>query len=290
MAAERARLGTLVPFLIAAVVSIGTWVWVHRSQDDVSPSTEVMLVLMGLLFGFVSEIIIRLREMAQSDAEWNGLLGSLHAHPELLHVMTAISSSAGRVQDSDFPERYKDVARDVIVRCSTELGLLAEGFLYKRQGDTRLMLDALQSEDESVFGITECSDLGWWTGDLGNDFRTANAGVVKRGGCVKRVFILCGHGECCGRLRSEMEKQHQLGIRCYFVNDDKVPPHLFINATVIGDVIAHEDVVNGRAQTIEYRYVAADQEIARIKDRIEGLIHLATPFAGEGPPQIGTVS
>lgn len=272
----------MLPFFVAAVVSIGTFVWVHRSQDDVSASEEVTLVLVGLLFGFVSEIIIRLRDKAESDAERNGLLGYLHTHPELLHVITSISSSAARVQDSNFPEKYKDVARDTILRCSTELGLLAEGFLYKRQGDTQLMLDALKSEDQNVFGITECADLGWWAGELGDDFRAANAGVVKRGGSVKRVFILCGQGECCESLYREMEKQHHLGIRCYSVKDDNVPPHLFVNATVIGDFIAHEDVVNGRAQTIEYRYVVADQEIARIQDRIEGLINLATLFEG-GP-------
>jgi hypothetical protein len=284
MAAERARLRTLVPFFVASAVSIGTIVWVHRSQDDVSPSEEVTLVLVALLIGFVFEIIIRLRDKAESDAERNQLLDCLHTHPELLRVITSISSSAARVQDSDFPERYKNEANDAIFRCSTELGLLAEGFLYKRQGDTQLMLNALQSEDQSVFGITECADLAWWASELGVDFRAANAGVVKRGGFVKRVFIRCGQGECCESLCREMEKQHHLGVRCYLINDDNVPPQLFVNATVIGDCIAHEDVVNGRAQTIEYRYVAADQEIARIKDRIEGLISLAAPFLGEPLP------
>lgn len=274
----------MLPYFVATVVSIGTVVWVRRSQDDVSPSEEVSLVLISLLIGFVFEIIIRLKDKADSDATKNELLGCLHTHPELIHVITAISFSAARVHDSDFPDRYKDVVHDVISRCSTELGLLAEGFLYKRQGDSLLLLNALKSEDQSVFGITECADLAWWASEVGEDFRAANVGVLKRGGFVKRVFITCGQSECCERLRHEMEKQHLLGIRCYSIDEASVPPQLFVNATVIGNSIAHEDVVNGRAQTIEYRYVAADPGIARIKDRIESLINLSTPRLSEPTP------
>ena len=257
--------------------------WIRSSEDEVTRATDVIVLTLGLLIGASVEVLIRLGEKERRSAETVSLIESIHLYPDFLIPMRSLAGAMARIRESDLPLAFSADAESSIKRCIGELTLLSEGHLYRRQGDTDIMLNALEKESSLVIGMTEIADVAWWGSSIGEAFRQANFDVIRRGGEVKRIFVLSGD-ECSDQLLiQEMRIQSDNGVHCRWITSDRVTSEIFINATVIGEQIAHEDIVNSRAETTEYRYMVGLHDIARVRSRLEALFRISTPFANDDP-------
>ena len=282
---KRHRLA-LLPVAITLILSFASLFWLQSTNEVVSKSTDLVLVLLAILIGLSVDVVLRLVDRDGFERNERGLLDELHAHPEIIPQLSSIAVSMSTIRDEDLPESFLEHAAILLRDCSTELAEIAEGRLHTVQGDSALMLSFLRLESGEVLGVTECSDASWWNSAMGYQFRQANAEVVQRSGKVFRVFILDSSSADLQVMKDEMEHQSALGITCFWIWAEDVPSVLYLNSTVIGQSLGHEDIVNGRAETVQYCYSVSSPDILRTRSRIERLIAKSTVYTTREQSQV----
>ena len=276
------------------------WPWIILSAGELanliaaldqrqSTSEAIVLGLVIAIAGLALDMQQTLREKSAHQGAVAHYLNLVTDHPDLLEQLTSVSRNAVSVLEADdylMSDAYRRELSRIMNDFDVKIATLSAGNLVRQQGDNALMKRACAASMQIIRGITDTSDMRWWSTQTGMEFRDLNAEAIKRGAVVRRVFV----EQVTGDMQSEIDVQLSLGVECYRIQRKDIEPSLLFNVTIFDDGFAHRDISNIEGETIEYLYTRDSTEVLRAQGLFERLRHLAdrvtTPSALAAVPDL----
>ena len=204
------------------VITVALAILGHVLLGLVSNSDERLNVIGAGVFAILGLILLELRERSQT-ARLLSLLENARGDNWLISHLEQLVADHVEIMTSEdtlFSERAREHIVDVVGKMSD----IAEGHIDIQPLQESVFTIKLVDKCDRALDAISIQDDEWWSSPLGHEYLERHKLLLKRGGRVRRVFVLPNDENKRRRLVSAMAAQRDLKIDVRSIAETKLRP------------------------------------------------------------------